>query len=241
MFMILFPAIDIKDGNVIRLLKGEFDQVTTYGDSPVEAALQWQELGAKWLHVIDLDGAKTGEGSNRTIVKKIAQALHIPVQTGGGIRSEEVIRDLIDGGVSRVILGTKAVEDRTFLRSMIEHYGDKIAVSLDCHDGYVATKGWVETTEIRAIDFVQELEMMGLQCLIYTDIATDGMLTGPNLTQLEELLGATRIPVISSGGIKDLEHIRALKALEDKGVMGAITGKAIYEGTLDVKEALALC
>lgn len=239
--MILFPAIDLKDGQVVRLLKGEFDKVTNYKTSPVEAALQWQEMGARWLHVIDLDGAKTGEGSNCAIIKDIAQALHIPVQTGGGVRSEETIRDLIEGGVARVILGTKAIEDQTFLRSMIEHYGDKIAVSLDCHDGYVATKGWVETTKIKAIDFVQELEMMGLQCLIYTDIATDGMMTGPNFKQLEALLDKTKIPVISSGGIKDLVHIQALKQYEGRGLLGAITGKAIYEGTLDVREALKIC
>lgn len=239
--MIIFPAIDIKDGKVIRLLKGEFDKVTEYGEDPVGMALKWQSTGAKWLHVVDLDGAKTGDGSNRDVIKAIAQALDIPVQTGGGIRSEDVIQDLVDGGLSRVILGTKAIEDRVFLKEMISKFGDKIAVSLDCHDGFVATKGWVETTEVKAIDFVKELEAMGLQCLIYTDIETDGMLTGPNLVQLKQLLAATSIPIISSGGIKSLDHIRSLIELKDQGVMGAITGKAIYEGTLNLEEALAIC
>ena len=204
-------------------------------------AKQWEDMGAKWLHLVDLDGAKTGEMQNINAVLDIAKTVNIPVQVGGGIRSKETIAQLIEGGVSRVVLGTKILEDSTFLVDVLNHWKDKIAVSLDCNNGMVAQRGWVEDTDIKAIDFVKELEIIGLKCLIYTDIARDGMLTGPNFESLEELLEATTIPIIASGGISNVDDVKRLLTMEDKGVIGAITGRAIYEGKLNLEEALKLC
>ena len=236
--MIIFPAIDIKEGKVVRLLQGDFDKVQEYGQDPVTTAQHWVALGAKFLHLVDLDGAKTGVMQNKEVLLKIARSVDVPVQTGGGIRSQKDIQDLLEGGVARVILGTKVIEDTAFLRECLQAWPEKIAVSLDCHNGMVAQRGWVETSDKKATDFVQELEKLGVRCVVYTDIARDGMLTGPNFEGLQEILNVTRIPVIASGGVATVEDIQKLKALESQGVLGAITGKAIYEGTLDLKEAL---
>lgn len=236
--MIIFPAIDIKNGNVVRLLQGKFDEITEYSSAPIATAKIWENKGAEYLHIVDLDGAQIGEPKNIDLIIKIAQAVKIPIEVGGGIRTKADIEKLINGGVQRVILGTKAIEDRTFLKEILAQWGDKIAISLDCKEGMLTLKGWVETTDIKVIDFVKELEALGLKCIIYTDIARDGMLTGPNLKSLKELLDSTNIPVIASGGISGIEDIKNLKKLEKKGVLGAITGKALYEGKLDLKEAI---
>ena len=239
--MIIFPAIDIKEGKVVRLMQGKFDKVTEYGDNPATVAKQWEEQGAEWLHLVDLDGAKTGQMQNFEAIQSIVDNVTIPVQVGGGIRTEEDIHRLIEINVSRIIIGTRAIEDRAFFKEVVERYGDRIALSLDCSNGMVAQRGWVSTSDVKATDLVQELEAEGLKCIIYTDIARDGMLTGPNYEGLEELLDLTNIPIIASGGVANIEDIKKLKSLEDKGVLGAITGKAIYEGKLDLKEALTLC
>ena len=236
--MIVFPAVDIKDGNVVRLLQGKFDKVTEYSCAPIAIAKIWENKGAEYIHIVDLDGAQRGEPQNIDIIIKIAQAIHIPVEVGGGIRTKEDIEKLINGGVQRVILGTKAIEDKAFLTDIIAKWGDKIAISLDCKEGMLTLKGWVQTTDIKAVDFVKILEDIGVECIIYTDIARDGMLTGPNLKSLEELLDSTNIPVIASGGISGIEDIKKLKALEKKGILGVITGKALYEGKLDLIEAI---
>ncbi len=239
--MIIFPAIDIKEGNVVRLAQGKFDEVTEYSGTPAAMAKLWESKGAQWLHVVDLDGAKTGEMQNVETILHIAQAVNIPIQIGGGIRTEEDIRKLLEGGIARVILGTKVIEDCSFLKKIIDQWGSKIAVSLDCSNSMVAQRGWTSTSNLKATDFAKDLEAFGLSCLIYTDIARDGMLSGPNFEGLEELAGTTNIPIIASGGISDIEDIKKLLAVEDKGVIGAITGRAIYEGKLDLKEALKLC
>jgi phosphoribosylformimino-5-aminoimidazole carboxamide ribotide isomerase len=239
--MIIFPAIDIKEGNVVRLAQGKFDEVTEYSGAPTAMAKLWENKGSEWIHVIDLDGAKTGTMQNIEAVLKIAKEVNIPIQTGGGIRREEDIKKLLEGGIARVILGTRAIEDLSFLKKMIDQWKDKIAVSLDCSNGMVAQRGWTSTSNLKATDFVKDLEALGLSCLIYTDIARDGMLTGPNFESLGELAATTNIPIIASGGISDIEDIKKLLAVEDKGIIGAITGKAIYEGKLDLKEALELC
>lgn len=239
--MILFPAIDIQNGKVVRLIQGKFDQVTEYSHDPVSVAKQWEAQGAQWLHVVDLDGAKSGEIKNKDIILKVARSVKIPVQMGGGIRTKEEIAMLIEGGIARVVLGTKAIEDTTFLVDILGSWNEKIAVSLDCSGGFVAQHGWTMTSQIKATDLAKELELLGLKYLIYTDIARDGMLSGPNYEGLKALLDATRIPVIASGGIANLDDIIRLKSLESRGVIGAITGKAIYEGKLDLKKALALC
>lgn len=236
--MIIYPAIDIKEGKVVRLHQGKFDEVTEYSESPVDMAKKWQEEGAEWLHVVDLDGALSGETKNHETVLEIAKAVDIPVQTGGGIRSIDTVANLIDGGVKRVILGTKVIEDQEFFKDVLDHWKENIAVSLDCSRGFVVQRGWTTMSDVKAVDLVKELEKMGLSCLIYTDIARDGTMRGPNLHGLIEILHATNIPVIASGGISSLEDIKALAALADEGVSGAITGKAIYEGALNLKEAI---
>ena len=239
--MILLPAIDLKDGKVVRLFQGKFSDVTEYGDDPLAIAVQWQDMGAEWLHVVDLDGAKDARMGNKDIIKRIAQTLRIPVEVGGGIRDEATIKDLLgDGKVARVILGTKAICNRAFLKNMIKKYGDKICVSLDCSNGYVASRGWVETSDVKATDLAKELEAMGLAWMVYTDIARDGTLTGPNFEQLETMLKSIKkINLIASGGVSNLEDIKKLASM--KGIAGVITGKAIYEGKLDFAAALKIC
>ncbi|OGX35269.1 MAG: 1-(5-phosphoribosyl)-5-[(5-phosphoribosylamino)methylideneamino]imidazole-4-carboxamide isomerase [Omnitrophica WOR_2 bacterium RIFCSPHIGHO2_02_FULL_52_10] len=239
--MIIFPAIDIKDGKVVRLAQGKFDKVTEYSGSPVATAKTWVRKGAQWLHVVDLDGAQAGDMRNAEIILSIARSAAIPIQCGGGIRTEKQIRTLLDGGVRRVILGTKAIEDRTFLKDILAQWQNRIAVSLDCAHGMVAQRGWTETSNIKAVDLAQELETLGLACLIYTDISRDGMLRGPNIDGLSEIADATDIPLIASGGVSGMDDIRRLMAIRDKGIIGVIVGRAIYEGKLDLTEALELC
>ena len=241
--MILFPAIDIKDGKVVRLRQGKFSDVTEYSQDPVAMAEHWVAEGAAYLHVVDLDGARTGEMKNFAIISRIAGKVSVPVQMGGGIRTEDDIERLLKAGLRRVVLGTRVIENRGFLKNILRRWPDKIAVSLDCSEGKVTQKGWTVITDLRAVDFARELEALGLRCLIHTDIKTDGMLTGPNFAALEELLAAVTISVIASGGIAKIEDIQKLLSLKKKypHLLGAITGKAIYEGALDLKEALALC
>ncbi len=239
--MILIPAIDIKGGKVVRLFQGKFSDVTEYADDPLAMAQKWVALGAQWLHLVDLDGAKDGAMANRDVIAKIAQTVKIPVEVGGGIRSEETVDYLINTAkVARVILGTKAIENREFLKKMIAQYGDKICVSLDCSNGFVAGRGWVSTSNIKATDLTLELEAMGLSWMVYTDIARDGTLAGPNYEQLETMLATVKkIKLIASGGVANIDDVKKLAGM--KGVAAAITGKAIYEGKLDFKEALKLC
>ncbi|MBF0511377.1 MAG: 1-(5-phosphoribosyl)-5-[(5-phosphoribosylamino)methylideneamino]imidazole-4-carboxamide isomerase [Candidatus Omnitrophica bacterium] len=236
--MILIPAIDMKEGKVVRLFQGKFSDVTQYGDDPVKTALQWERLGARWLHLVDLDGAKTGDMLNEPQFRGIIKEIGIPVEIGGGIRSRERVDELVKMGFARVILGTKAIEDRDFLKSVISDYGEKICVSLDCTNGFVAQRGWVSTTNIKAVDLAMEFEAMGLEWMVYTDIARDGTLSGPNFEELQTMLDTVKkINIIASGGIATLEDVQKLSAM--KGLAAAITGKAIYEGTLDFKEAVA--
>jgi phosphoribosylformimino-5-aminoimidazole carboxamide ribotide isomerase len=235
--MILIPAIDIKGGKVVRLFQGDFAQQTEYGSDPVMAAEQWCKMGAQWLHLVDLDGAKNGVMGNKADVIAIARKVKVPVEVGGGIRDKETVKDLINAGVKRVILGSKAIEDRVFLKEMLVAYGEKICVSLDCSNGLVTQHGWVSTTNIKGVDLALELEAMGLQWMVYTDIARDGALTGPNFEQIETMLRTIKkINLIASGGIATIEDVRKLSTM--KGVAAAITGKAIYEGKLDFKEAV---
>ncbi len=239
--MILIPAIDIKGGKVVRLFQGKFSDVTEYGDDPVTMALKWESMGAQWLHLVDLDGAKDGVMANRKVITKIAQTVKIPVEVGGGIRDKEIVEYLVNTAkVGRIILGTRAIENRNFLKKMLTKYGDKICVSLDCANGLVAGRGWVSTSNIKATDLVQELEAIGVKWIVYTDIARDGTLSGPNYEQLQTMLNTVRdVNVIASGGIGTIEDVRKLAAMP--GVVAAITGKAIYEDKLDFKEALKVC
>jgi len=237
--MILIPAIDIKGGKVVRLFQGKFSNVTEYADDPVKMAQKWESLGAKWLHLVDLDGAESGIIKSGADFFAIIKQIKIPVEVGGGIRSQEVIERLFTVGAARVILGTKAIEDPKFLKKMLDLYGERICVSLDCNNGFVAQRGWVSTTNIKATDLALELEAMGLKWMVYTDIARDGTLAGPNFDQLQTMLNTVKkINVIASGGIGRLEDVKKLSSM--KGLAAAITGKAIYEGKLDFKEALRL-
>lgn len=239
--MIILPAIDIKQGRVVRLFKGQFDKITDYGADPLSMARQWEDMGAPYLHVVDLDGAESGNRINQSIICRMAREIGIPVETGGGIRSHETISEYMQAGIARVILGTRVVSDRDFLKRALADWGERIAVSIDCSNGFVAQRGWQETSSIKGIDLAREFSAMGLQYIIYTDIARDGTLEGPNMTGLLEILDNVSVNVIASGGIKDVSDIKTLAALKRSNLYGVITGKAIYEGKLDLKQALELC
>ncbi|GAB3790989.1 1-(5-phosphoribosyl)-5-[(5-phosphoribosylamino)methylideneamino]imidazole-4-carboxamide isomerase [Virgibacillus kimchii] len=233
--MILFPAIDIKNGKCVRLIQGDYNKETIYSTSPADMAMKWEKKGAEYLHIVDLDGAKTGTAANEDVISRITGNVSIPVQIGGGIRSMETVRKYVEAGVSRVIIGTAAINDRDFLHSAVKSYGEKIAVSIDARHGYVATNGWTETSEVKAVDLVKELESLRVKTIIYTDILKDGMLKGPNFAELQTMNEAASIHVIASGGVTTKEDIRKLK--EGK-LYGAIIGKALYDGTLSFEEAL---
>lgn len=233
--MILFPAIDIRNGNCVRLVQGDYNQETVYGNSPSDMALRWQREGAKFLHLIDLDGAKTGNSLNSEAIKDVAQNVTIPVQVGGGVRTLEAIEKHISSGVSRVIIGTAAINDRTFLNEAVATYKDKIAVSIDAREGFVATDGWTETSNVKALYLVKELEQIGVETVVYTDIYTDGMLKGPNFKELQEINEATSIDVIASGGVTTTKDIETLQSMN---MYGAIIGKALYDGNLNLEAAL---
>ena len=228
--MIIFPAIDILDGKCVRLIQGDYNQEKVYSDSPVDMAKQWESIGAEYIHIVDLNGAKTGESINKDIIIQIANTVKIPVQVGGGIRSMDTISDYLENGVSRVIVGTAAITNQRFLKEAVNLYDDKIVVSLDARNGYVATDGWTDTSNVKAIELVKELETIGVKTIVYTDIAKDGMLEGPNLTEQDEINLATSMDVIASGGITTKEDVDALSA---RNLYGAIIGKALYDGKLE--------
>ncbi|QNK89507.1 MULTISPECIES: 1-(5-phosphoribosyl)-5-[(5-phosphoribosylamino)methylideneamino]imidazole-4-carboxamide isomerase [unclassified Sporosarcina] len=233
--MILFPAIDIRDGKCVRLIQGDYDQEIIYNDSPTAMALEWEKQGADYIHVVDLDGAKTGNSLNREAIQAIAKNVSIPVQVGGGIRTMEIIDAHIASGVSRVIIGTAAIQDKPFLKQAVEKYGDKIAVSIDARKGFVATDGWTETSDVLAVDLLKELEVIGVKTVIYTDILKDGMMQGPNFNELEMMDNASSIDIVASGGVSTEEDIIQLRDLD---LYGAIIGKALYEGKISLEKIL---
>ncbi|RKQ33173.1 1-(5-phosphoribosyl)-5-[(5-phosphoribosylamino)methylideneamino]imidazole-4-carboxamide isomerase [Oceanobacillus halophilus] len=233
--MILFPAIDIRGGKCVRLTQGDYNKEKVYGDSPVEMAKEWQATGAEYIHIVDLDGAKSGESINKSEIQAIAEQTEIPVQVGGGIRSISLINDYISSGISRVIIGTAAINNKEFLKEAVEKYGSKIAVSIDARKGYVATDGWTKDSTVKATDLVKELEQMGVQTIVYTDILKDGMLKGPNFEELHTINTSTKMNVIASGGVSSKQDITELKSLN---MYGAIIGKALYDGTIKFEELL---
>lgn len=236
----IYPAIDIRGGKCVRLFQGDYAQETVYGESPEAVAKQWEAQGATWLHLVDLDGAKEGKPVNLELIRAIARQVSIPVQIGGGIRTEADIAGYLEAGVARVILGTAAIEDRPFAEKVLGRYGKKIAVGLDCRGGYVATRGWLTTTDIKAVDLANELAGYGAQTFIYTDIARDGAMTGPNVAEIVALAKATGKEVIASGGVSATSDLEALAGYEADGVNGAIVGKALYTGAIDLTAALRL-
>ncbi|MYL46850.1 1-(5-phosphoribosyl)-5-[(5-phosphoribosylamino)methylideneamino]imidazole-4-carboxamide isomerase [Virgibacillus halodenitrificans] len=231
--MILFPAIDIKDGKCVRLTQGDYNKEKIYSDSPVTIAEQWQLSGGEFIHIVDLDGAKTGESINKPVIEEIAKTIAAPVQVGGGIRSLNTIETYINAGVKRVIIGTAAIHDKDFLRKAVTEYGNKVAVSIDARNGYVATDGWTKTSKVKAVDLIRELEEIGIQTVIYTDILKDGMLQGPNFEELETINKATSTNIIASGGVTTKEDINKLNNLQ---LYGAIIGKALYDGSLSLED-----
>lgn len=233
--MIIFPAIDILKGKCVRLIQGDYDKEIVYGDSPVDMAKQWEAKGAEFIHIVDLDGARSGKSINEQIIIDIAQAVDVPIQVGGGIRSMETVKTYLDSGVNRVIVGTAAIEDEAFLKEAVESYAERIVVSLDAKDGYVATEGWTDTSDVRALDIVKDLEKLGVKTIVYTDIAKDGMLQGPNLEEQEAINEATSIDVIASGGVTTREDVDNLKKLN---MYGAIVGKALYDGKITFEELI---
>lgn len=237
MSMIIYPAIDMRGGNCVRLLQGDYNQETIYGDSPLDMARSFAAEGAEWIHMVDLDGAKDGKRVNDRFVIEAANNLNAKIQIGGGIRSEEDILHYLDQGVSRVIIGSIAVSKPEFAIEMIKKYGNKIAVGIDAKDGYVATHGWLDTSTLKAIELGKRFAEAGAETFIFTDIATDGTLTGPNIAAVCEMAEVTGKNVIASGGVSSLEDLKAIAA---QGISGAIVGKALYESRFTLKQALEL-
>ncbi len=239
--MLLIPAIDIKDGKCVRLRQGKMGDMTIYGKNPLEVADRWIKAGAKRLHVVDLDGAVRGQPGNADIIHNIVEKYpHIPVQVGGGIRDEDTIQTFLDAGVSYVIIGTRAVTTPHFVSDVCLEFPGHIIVGLDAKNGKLATDGWSKLSHHDAIDMAQRFEEDGVSSIIFTDISRDGMMTNINIKSTVELCQNITIPVIASGGISNLEDIKALCEVAHEGIEGAITGRAIYEGTLDFQEAQAL-
>lgn len=233
--MRIYPAIDIKDGQCVRLFKGQFTDVTVYGDSPAEMAKKWEAQGGEYIHVVDLDGALKGHGVNADKIREICNSVNVPVQTGGGIRTMEDISAKLAAGVDRVIIGTKAVSDREFVKRAVDKYGEKIVIGIDAKDGMVAIEGWEKTSEFTAVEFAETMVSIGVKTIVYTDIATDGTLAGPNVSAMAEMVGAVNADIIASGGIGSLEHI---KSLVPTGVEGVIVGKALYTEKVSLPEAV---
>jgi phosphoribosylformimino-5-aminoimidazole carboxamide ribotide isomerase len=238
--MIVIPAIDLKNGQCVRLEQGLMEKDTVYSDNPAAMARHWQDEGGELLHLVDLDGAFAGVPKNRAAIQAIVAAVDIPTELGGGIRDLETIEAYLNLGIDRVILGTVAKENPALVGEACRRFPGRIVVGIDAKEGMVAVRGWAEVTEKKAIDLAREMEAFGVAAIIYTDIARDGMMQGPNLEATAALAESISIPVIASGGVSCLEDIRNLLQIEASGVAGVITGKAIYTGSLNLREAVAL-
>ena len=239
--MLVIPAIDLKDGRCVRLRQGRMEDETVFGDDPVEVASRWVEAGARRMHMVDLNGAFQGKPVNASAIKAVAEAYpDLPIQVGGGIRDEETVVAYLDAGVKYVIIGTRAVSTPHFVSDLCAEFPGHIIVGLDAKDGKVAIDGWSKLSNHSVIDMAQRFEQDGVEAIVFTDIGRDGMMSGVNLDSTVELAQSIHIPVIASGGITSIEDIRALCEVNDEGIMGAITGRALYEGTLDLAEAQKL-
>ncbi len=236
--MIIFPAVDIKNGKCVRLRQGRKEDETVYGDDPAAMGLKWQDMGARWLHVVDLDGAFRKRPQNLEAIQHLRRSLNIPMQLGGGIRTLDTIAAYIDLGIDRLILGTAVLKDPDLVAQALTRYPGRIALGLDAREGLLSVEGWTETSTQSALDVARELEPLQPAALIYTDISRDGVKRGVNLEATKTLAQAVAIPVIASGGVSSLDDISALLPLEPLGVIGVITGRALYDGSLDLREAL---
>ncbi|KGE19851.1 1-(5-phosphoribosyl)-5-[(5-phosphoribosylamino)methylideneamino]imidazole-4-carboxamide isomerase [Paenibacillus wynnii] len=235
---IVYPAIDIRDGKCVRLKQGDYNQETVYNDSPIKVAKSWEEQGGQFIHLVDLDGAKAGYPVNDAIIGAIAANANVPVQVGGGLRSLADVEKLLGLGVSRVIIGTAAINDREFTEAVLAKYGDKVAIGIDARNGYVATHGWLNTSETRAEDLAKYLASKGAETFIYTDISRDGMMQGPNVEGILSMAATSGKTVIASGGVTTLDDLLRLNVHSASGIGGAIVGKALYTGNIDLAEAL---
>ncbi|MFO7636283.1 MAG: 1-(5-phosphoribosyl)-5-[(5-phosphoribosylamino)methylideneamino]imidazole-4-carboxamide isomerase [Clostridia bacterium] len=233
--MMIYPSIDILEHKCVRLEKGRYDRVTVYPKSPLEYAAEWESLGARYIHVVDLDGARTGSPSNAGMIGRIAAAAGIPVQAGGGIRSMEAADRLFESGVQRIILGTSAVKNPDFLGKALEKYGDRIVIGIDAKDGFVAVDGWENKSTYEAVPFARMMQKLGIRTVVYTDVSRDGMLTGPNLEAMKLMAVSVTMDVIASGGVGKKDDVDALRGT---GVSGVIIGKALYEGKINLKEII---
>ena len=238
--MDLLPAIDILDGAAVRLAKGDYARVTVYNASPVDQAKEFEQKGARWIHVVDLNGARSGSPENIDLIERIVTQTSLSVEVGGGVRAIDTIARLVDAGAARVVLGTKLVTDKEFAQAAVEDFGDALTAGIDAKGGEVAIQGWREGAGVPAADLVREMGAMGYRHLVFTDIARDGMQTGIDAAAYERIASAFGHPVIASGGVATIDDVRALRAVADS-IEGVITGRAVYEGTLDLEEALALC
>ena len=235
--MIILPAIDLKDGKCVRLRQGRADDVTVYGDDPAAQARDWREQGGEELHVVDLDGAFAGTPKHAEVIRRVIEAFGRPVEVGGGLRNIEAVRAVLEAGAVRAIIGSAALEDPEFLTAAVEEFGERIAVGIDARDGLVQTRGWVETSKVKAVDLAAAVAKIGVKTIIYTDTATDGMLGGPNLSQMAAICDAAPTCMITaSGGVSSPYDIENLKALERKNLRAAIVGKALYDGRTTLKE-----
>ena len=235
--MIIFPAIDLKDGKCVRLYQGKFDKSEVVGEDPIKVAKSFKDAGAKYLHMVDLDGAKDGKMRNYDIIASVVKSIDMPIQIGGGIRNVQTIELLIDAGISRVILGTSALNNPEFVKDAIKEFGEKIAIGIDAKDGFVAVDAWINVSNIEYIDFAKRMEDIGVKTIILTDISRDGTLNGPNFQMLSALKDSVGCDIIASGGIKNIDNLIELKNME---LYGAITGKAIYSGNIDLAEAIRI-
>ena len=233
--MEVIPAIDLKGGRCVRLLQGDFDKETVFSTDPGAVAQGWEQAGAPRIHVVDLEGAASGRPENAEAVARILESVDIPVQLGGGIRNMETLEGWLDKGVQRVVLGTAAVEDPDFLQEALRRFGESVVVGIDARDGRVAASGWKRTTEVDAIELIERMKGFGARRIIYTDISRDGMLSGPNLESVRQVVSSTKVPVIASGGVSTIEHLKSLREL---GVEGAIVGRALYTGDVNLREAI---
>jgi phosphoribosylformimino-5-aminoimidazole carboxamide ribotide isomerase len=239
--VIVIPAVDLKDGRCVRLSQGRMDRESVYSEDPIQMAGHWESKGAERLHVIDLNGAITGTPFHQSLIREIAQSLHIPLEVGGGIRDLKTIQHYIGAGVRWVILGTSAFLNPSFVREACRQFPEKIILAIDAKEGRISIKGWQEMASIQAIDSVRQFEDMGLSSIIYTDIERDGMETGLNWEMTRALALTTSIPVIASGGVSRIGDIEHLLGLETDGIMGVIVGRALYTGRIDLEEAIRLC
>ncbi|MBO8173200.1 MAG: 1-(5-phosphoribosyl)-5-[(5-phosphoribosylamino)methylideneamino]imidazole-4-carboxamide isomerase [Bacillaceae bacterium] len=237
MSFIVYPAIDIRGGKCVRLLQGDYNQETVYGE-PLQMAKKWVEEGAAWLHLVDLDGAKEGTQVNREIITGIARQVDVPIQVGGGLRTMEAVDHFLQNGISRVIIGTAAIQDKAFTERVLDKYGNRVAIGIDARNGYVATHGWLETSEVRAEELARELKAKGAETFIYTDISRDGTLQGPNVEGNLQLAQQAGVSVIASGGVSRPEDIDQLASHVNEGISGVIVGKALYTGNVSLKDVM---